>query len=64
MGMTGVGERPAVRGVGENRSRNAEEFDALFIEWLMRHTKREVFALCQAHKVMCAPVLTFEGIDG
>ncbi len=43
----------------ENRSRNAEEFDALFIEWLMQHTKREVFALCQARKVMCAPVLSF-----
>ena len=41
------------------RSRNAEEFDALFIEWLMQHTKREVFELCQAHKVMCAPVLSF-----
>ena len=44
----------------EARSRNAEEFDALFIEWLMQHTKREVFALCQAHKVMCAPVLSFQ----
>jgi len=44
----------------ENRSRNVEEFDALFIEWLMQHTKREVFELCQAHKVMCAPVLSFE----
>ena len=44
----------------EARSRNAEEFDALFIEWLMQHTKREVFELCQAHKVMCAPVLSFE----
>ena len=43
----------------EARSRNSEEFDALFIEWLMQHTKREIFALCQAHKVMCAPVLSF-----
>ena len=42
------------------RSRNSEEFDALFIEWLMQHTKREVFELCQAHKVMCAPVLSFQ----
>ena len=46
------------------RSRKSEEFDALFIEWLMQHTKREVFELCQAHKVMCAPVLRFSGVDG
>ncbi len=59
MGMPEVAENPRFA-ESENRSRNAEEFDALFIEWLMQHTKREVFELCQAHKVMCAPVLTFE----
>lgn len=58
MGMPHVAQDPRFA-ESENRSRNAEEFDALFIEWLMRHTKREVFALCQARKVMCAPVLTF-----
>ena len=59
MGMPEVAKNPRFA-ESEDRSRNAEEFDALFIEWLMQHTKREVFALCQAHKVMCAPVLTFE----
>ncbi len=58
MGMPEVAQDPRFA-MGEERSRNAEEFDALFIEWLMQHTKREVFALCQAHKVMCAPVLSF-----
>ncbi len=42
------------------RTRNAEEFEAIFIEWLMQRSKREVFELCQAHRVMCAPVLSFE----
>ena len=59
MGMPEVAEDPRFA-ESEERSRNAEEFDALFIEWLMQHTKREVFELCQAHKVMCAPVLSFE----
>ncbi len=59
MGMPEVAEDPRFA-ESENRSRNAEEFDALFIEWLMQHTKQEVFELCQAHKVMCAPVLSFE----
>ena len=61
MGMPEVAQDPRFA-ESENRSRNAEEFDALFIEWLMQHTKREVFELCQAHKVMCAPVLTFAEI--
>ena len=59
MGMPEVARDPRFA-ESENRSSNVEEFDALFIEWLMRHTKREVFELCQAHKVMCAPVLSFE----
>ena len=44
----------------EARTRNAEEFEAIFIEWLMQHSKIEVFNLCQAHRVMCAPVLSFD----
>ena len=44
----------------EARTRNSEEFEAIFIEWLMQHSKIEVFNLCQAHRVMCAPVLSFE----
>ena len=59
MGMPEVAEDPRFA-ESENRSGNAEEFDSLFIEWLMQHTKREVFELCQAHKVMCAPLLSFE----
>ena len=58
MGMPEVARDPRFA-ESENRSSNVEEFDALFIEWLMQHTKQEVFELCQAHKVMCAPVLTF-----
>ena len=58
MGMPEVAQDPRFA-LSEDRSRNAEEFDALFIEWLMQHSKREVFELCQAHKVMCAPVLSF-----
>jgi crotonobetainyl-CoA:carnitine CoA-transferase CaiB-like acyl-CoA transferase len=42
------------------RSANAEEFEAIFIGWLMEHTKYEVFEKCQAHRVMCAPLLSFE----
>ena len=44
----------------EARAENAEEFEAVFIEWLMQHSKLEIFELCQAHRVMCAPVLSFE----
>lgn len=42
------------------RTENAEEFEAIFIGWLMEHSKGEVFQLCQAQRVMCAPVLSFE----
>ena len=42
------------------RAENSEEFEAILIGWLMEHTKREVFQVCQAHRVMCAPLLSFE----
>ncbi len=58
IGMPEIARDPRFA-LSEDRSRNSEEFDALFIEWLMQHSKREVFELCQAHKVMCAPVLSF-----
>lgn len=44
----------------KHRAENAEEFEIIFIEWLMQHSKREVFELCQAKRVMCSPILTFE----
>ena len=42
------------------RSDNSEEFEAILIGWTMEFTKEDIFELCQAHRVMCAPLLSFE----
>ncbi len=42
------------------RAENAEELEVILIEWLMRHTRREIFQLCQAQRVMCSPIFSFQ----
>ena len=42
------------------RAQNVDEFEAILIEWLMRHTRRRIFQLCQAQRVMCSPIFSFE----
>ncbi|MQF69876.1 CoA transferase [SAR202 cluster bacterium AD-804-J14_MRT_500m] len=44
----------------QNRGENAEEFDGMLIEWLMNHDRREVFEMCQAHRVMCSPIFSID----
>lgn len=42
----------------ENRALNAEEFDTVLIEWLMKRNRHEVFQTCQAQRVMCSPIFS------
>ena len=41
----------------EARSENQEEFEPIFFGWMMEHTKREVFEVCQEARVMCGPLM-------
>ncbi|MEE8442842.1 MAG: CoA transferase [Dehalococcoidia bacterium] len=44
----------------EARASNQEPFEELLFGWLMARTKKEVFTICQEHRVMCAPVHTVD----
>jgi crotonobetainyl-CoA:carnitine CoA-transferase CaiB-like acyl-CoA transferase len=44
------------------RTRNAEAFEEIFLEWTLQHTKQEIFETCQAHRVMCAPINNWEDL--
>jgi len=37
-----------------------DEFDAQFLPWLLDRDRAEVFRVCQAEGVMCAPILTID----
>ncbi len=37
-----------------------DEFDAEFLPWLLDRDRTEVFRVCQAEGVMCAPILTID----
>jgi crotonobetainyl-CoA:carnitine CoA-transferase CaiB-like acyl-CoA transferase len=39
-----------------------DEMDQLVLQWLMQHTKEEIFALCRAHRVPFAPLRTADEI--
>ena len=49
-----------------NRRAMAEEYpdesEALIVPWFLERTKEEIFELCMAHKVPCAPVRTIEEV--
>ncbi len=44
------------------RPAHRDEFEAVFLDWLVDRTMREVFTRCQAEGVMCAPVLTMDQV--
>ncbi len=35
-----------------------EEFEVILLSWLMEHTKREIFEICQKERVLCSPILS------
>ena len=41
----------------EALSSHLDDFEFIFLSWMMEHTKREIFELCQDEKVLCAPIL-------
>jgi len=44
------------------RAKNIDELDALINTWSRRHSKAEVFAVAQAHGVICAPVKDLQDV--
>ena len=42
----------------EVRSQHLDELEPIFMEWLLQHTRREIFAMCQSHRVLCSPVFS------
>jgi crotonobetainyl-CoA:carnitine CoA-transferase CaiB-like acyl-CoA transferase len=44
------------------RARNMAEVDAAVESWTSVHTKADIFAMCQAHDVICAPVQDLEEV--
>ena len=50
----------------KNRIKTTDEYgdqaDAYLNEWLMKHTKEEIFKLCQDHKVPAAPIRTVDEV--
>ena len=44
------------------RSANMEATDAVVEEWTQKRTKEDVFRICQAHDVICAPVQSLDDV--
>lgn len=44
------------------RVEHQDEWEAIFLTWLSERTRREIFATCQAHGVMCAPIQTIDEV--
>jgi len=43
-----------------SRTNNSEEFEIIFLQWLLSKTRNEIFRICESNRVMCAPLLSFE----
>ena len=46
----------------EARPGHKDEFDAELLPWLLEKTRDEIFHLCEAERVMCAPVVTIDEV--
>ena len=42
------------------RAEHRDEFDAIFLPWILERTRREIFQQLQAYSVMCAPIMTVD----
>ena len=40
----------------ESRGMHLEKFEEILLSWLMEHTKKEIFEICQNARVLCAPL--------
>jgi CoA:oxalate CoA-transferase len=57
MGNPAWSETPRYRSGRQIPDEYFDEIDALITDWLMQHTKQEVFDLCRAVRIPCAPVM-------
>ena len=55
MGRADLLETPEFSTPG-SRAQHLETFEGIFFSWLMEHTKREIFEICQNARVLCAPL--------
>jgi crotonobetainyl-CoA:carnitine CoA-transferase CaiB-like acyl-CoA transferase len=58
MGNPAWSEGPRYKSGRQIGDEFADELDELICDWLMQHTKEEVFDLCRAARIPCAPVMT------
>ncbi len=58
MGDPDWAKDPLFQGTYAERGRYADEMYALMSDWLMEHTKQEIFMACQTNKAPCTPVST------
>ena len=42
------------------RAEHRDDFDAIFLPWILERTRREIFQQLQAYSVMCAPIMTVD----
>ncbi|MCE2463858.1 MAG: CoA transferase, partial [Dehalococcoidia bacterium] len=56
MGRTDLSEDPRFA-TSDARTENLDELEAIFLGWMMEHTKREIFEICQKVRVPCSPLL-------
>lgn len=56
MGRTDLSEDPRFA-TSDARTENLDELEAIFLGWMMEHTKREIFEICQEVRVPCSPLL-------
>ena len=56
MGMPELGEDPRFSTL-RARMDNLDEFEPVFLGWMLERTRKEVFETCQAAGVLCSPIL-------
>ena len=56
MGMEELGDDPRFATL-QARMANLDEFEPIFLGWMLQRTRKEVFAACQDAKVLCSPIL-------
>ena len=56
MGMPELGDDPRFATLGA-RMDNLDEFEPIFLGWMLQHTRQEVFRVCQEARVLCSPIL-------
>ena len=56
MGMPGLGDDPRFATL-RARMANLDEFEPVFLGWMLERTRKEVFEACQEARVLCSPIL-------